>query len=59
MLWNSYTLEEIYKTDIPVLDVHYMSASYPQGTQDGIHFNDEIVFKSAERELESYLSRDK
>ena len=37
-----------------VLDVYPITASYPAGTKDGIHFEDK-VFNSAEDLLESFF----
>ena len=54
-LFNAYVMEKMCQASIPVLDVYQISASYPQGTIDGIHYP-HFVFYPAEEALERYFT---
>ncbi|XP_047144068.1 uncharacterized protein LOC105848383 [Hydra vulgaris] len=44
--WNLYCVKKMCELNIPVLDVYWMAASYPQGPYDAVHY-DSHVFSSA------------
>lgn len=54
-LFNAYAMEKMCDAGIPVLDIYQISASYPQGTFDGIHYP-HFVFYPAEDALERYFN---
>ena len=54
-LFNAYAMEKMCDAGIPVLDIYQISASYPQGTFDGIHYP-HFVFYPAEGALERYFT---
>ena len=54
-LFNAYAMEKMCDAGIPVLDIYQISASYPQGTFDGIHYP-HFVFYPAEDALERYFT---
>ena len=55
-LFNSYANSRFCSAGIPIFDVFPLTASYPGGSIDGLHFEDQI-FKPAEEALESFLIR--
>ncbi|XP_029191254.2 uncharacterized protein LOC114957861 isoform X2 [Acropora millepora] len=54
-LFNAYAMSKMCEASIPVLDIYPISASYAEGTIDGIHYP-HSVFYSAEEALEKYLT---
>ncbi|KAL9952752.1 hypothetical protein ACROYT_G040047 [Oculina patagonica] len=54
-LFNAYALKKMCEAGIPVLDVYQISAAYPQGTIDDIHYP-HSVFYPAEDALERYFT---
>ncbi|XP_022787208.1 uncharacterized protein LOC111327316 isoform X2 [Stylophora pistillata] len=55
-LFNAYAMKKMCEAGIPILDVYQMSAAYPGGTIDGVHFPP-FVFYPAEDALERYFMR--
>lgn len=47
-------MKKMCEAGIPVLDVYQISAAYPQGTIDGVHYP-HFVFYPAEDALERYF----
>lgn len=54
-LFNAYAMKKMCEAGIPVLDVYQISAAYPGGTTDGVHFPP-FVFYPAEDALERYFT---
>jgi len=54
-LFNAYAMKKLCEAGIPVLDVYHISAAYPHGTIDGIHYP-HFVFYPAEDALEKYFT---
>ena len=54
-LFNAYAMKKMCEAGIPVLDVYQISAAYPHGTIDGIHYP-HFVFHPAEDALEKYFT---
>ena len=54
-LFNAYAMKKMCEAGIPVLDVYHISAAYPHGTIDGIHYP-HFVFHPAEDALEKYFT---
>lgn len=48
-------MKKMCEAGIPVLDVYHISAAYPHGTIDGIHYP-HFVFYPAEEALEKYFT---
>ena len=43
-VWNSYTIQELCKSNIPVLDVYDMALSTPIRPKDHVHFPDKAFY---------------
>ena len=56
-LFNAYSNEMMCKAGISFLDIYPISASYPAGTMDGIHYIPE-AFHPVEKLLVSYFSHE-
>ncbi|CAB3981814.1 REDUCED WALL ACETYLATION 1-like [Paramuricea clavata] len=56
-LFNAYSNEVMCKAGVTFLDIYPISASYPDGTKDGIHYESK-VFYPVEELLVSYFSRE-
>ena len=62
LLFNSFATAAMCQANVPVLDVHPLTDSYPYGTgkpsrpKDAVHY-EHFVFDSAERLLEDYFYR--
>ena len=56
-LFNAYSNEVMCKAGVSFLDIYPISASYPGGTKDGIHYKSE-VFYPVEELLVGYFSRE-
>jgi len=60
LLFNSFATAAMCRANVPVLDVHPLTDSYPYGTgkpsrpKDAVHYQ-HFVFESAERLLEDYF----
>lgn len=54
-MFNAYAMKKMCDAGIPVLDVYQISATYAQGTIDGIHYP-HFVFYPAEEALERYFT---
>ncbi|XP_020618367.1 uncharacterized protein LOC110056247 isoform X1 [Orbicella faveolata] len=60
LLFNSFATAAMCQANVPVLDVHPLTDSYPYGTgkpsrpKDAVHYQ-HFVFESAERLLEDYF----
>ena len=53
-LFDAYAMWAMCDAGLEILDVYPLSASYPHGTVDITHYNDEVFF-AAEIELERYV----
>ena len=53
--WNAYCVKKMCQKRLPVLDVYWMAASYPDGPWDGVHYVPN-VFESAVVRLYDILS---
>ena len=53
-LLNAYSNLKLCSIGIPIFDVYPITASYPKGSLDGLHY-DQILFKPIEDEFEHYL----
>eukprot|EP00112_Aurelia_sp_Birch-Aquarium-sp1_P022104 Seg6118.2 transcript_id=Seg6118.2/GoldUCD/mRNA.D3Y31 product="hypothetical protein" protein_id=Seg6118.2/GoldUCD/D3Y31 len=53
-LLNAYSNRKLCSIGIPIFDVFPITASYPKGSLDGLHY-DQTLFKPIEDELEHYL----
>ncbi|XP_066932046.1 uncharacterized protein [Clytia hemisphaerica] len=53
-VWNSYTIRELCKANIPVLDVYDMALSTPIKPKDHVHFPDK-AFYPAQDDLLKYI----
>ena len=62
LLFNAFATSAMCRANVPVLDVHPLTDSYPYGTgtpsrpRDAVHY-EHFVFESAERLLEDYFYR--
>lgn len=56
-LFNAYSNDVMCKAGVSFLDIYPMSASYPYGTKDGIHY-DSKVFYPVEDLLVNYFDRE-
>ncbi|XP_068729808.1 uncharacterized protein [Montipora capricornis] len=60
LLFNAYATSAMCQANVPVIDVHPLTDSYPHGTgkpsrpRDAVHY-EHFVFESAERVLENYF----
>ena len=54
-LYNAFANSAMCKNNISVLDVYPISDSYPPGTQDGIHYEDEAFYPVIDL-LQEYFS---
>ena len=54
-LYNAFANSAMCAGGISVLDVYPISASYPPGTMDGIHYDSETFYPVIEQ-LEKYFS---
>ena len=54
-LYNAFANSAMCASGISVLDVYPISASYPPGTMDGIHYDSEAFYPVIEQ-LEKYFS---
>ena len=53
-MWNSFTINEACKAELPVLNVHHMALAYYKGAVDHVHYKHEI-FDSATGFLVEYV----
>ena len=53
-LFHKYATSAMCKAGIPVLDVYSMTASYPNGTLDHVHYS-ENVQRAAEDQLLAFI----
>ena len=54
-MFHKYAVSVMCKAGIPVLDVYPMTASYPNGTLDHVHYS-ENVQKAAEDQLITFIA---
>lgn len=54
-LFHKYAVSAMCKAAIPVLDVYPMTASYPNGTLDHVHYSDNVQ-KAAEDQLMTFIA---
>ncbi|XP_065666111.1 uncharacterized protein LOC136087391 [Hydra vulgaris] len=45
--WNIYCVKKMCDVNLPVLDVYWMAASYPQGPYDSVHYDDHVFSAAA------------
>nr|XP_047122332.1 uncharacterized protein LOC105845239 [Hydra vulgaris]XP_047122333.1 uncharacterized protein LOC105845239 [Hydra vulgaris]XP_047122334.1 uncharacterized protein LOC105845239 [Hydra vulgaris]XP_047122335.1 uncharacterized protein LOC105845239 [Hydra vulgaris]XP_047122336.1 uncharacterized protein LOC105845239 [Hydra vulgaris] len=46
--WNLFCVKKMCQVNLPVLDVYWMAASYPQGPYDAVHYDDYVFDAAAE-----------
>lgn len=56
-LFHKYAVSAMCKAGIPVLDVYPMTASYPNGTLDHVHYSDEAQ-RAAEDQLVTFVKQE-
>ena len=56
-MFHKYAVSRMCKAGIPVLDVYSMTASYPNGTLDHVHYNEEAQ-RAAEDQLIAFVSQE-
>lgn len=56
-MFHKYAVSRMCKAGIPVLDVYSMTASYPDGTLDHVHYNEEAQ-RAAEDQLIAFVSQE-
>lgn len=54
-MFHKYAVSAMCKAAIPVLDVYPMTASYPNGTLDHVHYSDNVQ-KAAEDQLMTFIA---
>ena len=53
-MFHKYTTNDMCKVGIPVLDTYQMTASYPDGTLDHVHYNANAQ-RAAEHQLLAFM----
>ena len=53
-MFHKYTTNDMCKVGIPVLDTYKMTASYPDGTLDHVHYNANAQ-RAAEDQLLAFI----
>ena len=56
-MFHKYAVSAMCKAGIPVLDVYPMTASYPNGTLDHVHYSDEAQ-RAAEDQLVTFVKQE-
>ena len=56
-MFYKYAVSAMCKAGIPVLDVYPMTASYPNGTLDHVHYSDEAQ-RAAEDQLVTFVKQE-
>lgn len=56
-MFHKYAVSTMCKAGIPVLDVYPMTASYPDGTLDHVHYSDNVQ-RTAEDQLLAFITKE-
>ena len=56
-MFHKYAVSAMCKAGVPVLDVYPMTASYPDGTLDHVHYSDNAQ-RAAEDQLLAFITKE-